>query len=148
MRELPWGKAIAVAVVLALVAGIAAVVRGGTTVPDSVQPIAWNHQPCAHCQMLIGDPRHAAQLVTDEGDILSFDDPGCALRYLDAHHVAVHRLWFHHAVEDRWLPADHVVFRRGAVTPMGSGLEARDAGEPDTIDLATATQAALQEPMR
>src|SRR3569832_132166 len=136
MRELPWGKAIAGAVVRARVAGIAAVVRGGTTVPDSVQPIAWNHQPCAHCQMLIGDPRHAAQLVTDEGDILSFDDPGCALRYLAARHVAVLRLWFLHAVVVRWLPADHVGFGRGAVSRMCAWREASDAREPVTIDLA------------
>jgi hypothetical protein len=146
-RDLPWGKLAAAAGVLALALGVFTIVRRGQDVADAVQPIEWNHQPCAHCQMLIGDPRHAAQLITDDGDVLSFDDPGCALRYLDAHHPAVHRLWFHHSIEDRWLTADHTAFVTGAATPMGSGLAAVDRTTAGALDLAAATRAATREEM-
>ena len=110
--------------------------------PDDVQPIAWNQQACAHCQMLIGEPGHAAQLITEAGDVLSFDDPGCALRYLAERAPRVHRLWFHHAHAERWLAADAVAFTTGATTPMASGLAAVDRGAAGALDLAAATRAA------
>jgi len=137
-RDVPWFRIAALVVVAAVIAAVILIVRGGTPVPDDVQPIDWNHQACAHCQMLIGDPHHAAQLITDEGDVRSFDDPGCALRYVEDHHPAIHRLWFHHATEDRWLSADEVAFTTGGITPMGSGLLAVERGAPRAIDLAAA----------
>jgi copper chaperone NosL len=144
-RELPWGKLAAAGVLVVLVAGLATIVRGGQSVPDTVQAIEWNRQPCAHCQMLIGDPRYAAQLITTDGDIVSFDDPGCALRYVAGHHPHIHRLWFHHSVDERWLPAEQAAFTTGATTPMGSGLAAVDARSPGAIDLPEATRHAMRE---
>ena len=149
-RELPWFRIGVAAMLVAAVIGVVLVVRGGHGVPDDVQPIEWSRQACAHCQMLIGDPHHAAQLITDDGDVLSFDDPGCALRYMDEHHTAVHRLWFHAAVGDRWIPADQVRFTTNGTTPMGSGLLAVESGAPQAIDLQAAHRAAThaQEDMR
>ena len=84
------------AVPVALIATILVlVVGGGTRPPGSVQPIAWNRESCAHCRMLIGDPAYAAQIITEDGDVLSFDDPGCAARYLRERRPRVHRAWFH-----------------------------------------------------
>lgn len=137
-RELPWFRIAALAGLLGVVGLVVMVVRGSGQRPDEVQAIAWNREPCAHCQMLIGEPRHAAQLITAAGDLRSFDDPACALRYIDERRVAVHALWFHHGHADRWLAADEVAFTTGAATPMGSGLLAVDRGTPGTIDLATA----------
>lgn len=142
-REVPWAKLVAGAIVLALVTAVVAIVRSGVEVPDEVQPIAWHQQPCAHCGMLVGDPAYAAQLITDDGEVLVFDDPGCALRYLVERKPHVHRLWFHHGTEDRWIAADLAGFRTGALTPMGSGLTASDRGS-DTLDLATATRVATE----
>jgi len=133
-RELPWFRIAGLAAVVALVALVIVVVRTGQRVPDERQPIEWSRQPCAHCQMLIGEPRHAAQLITDRGEVLSFDDPGCALRYLDDHHPTVHRLWFHHSTADRWMTADEVAFLTGGTTPMGSGLLAVERGTPGSVD--------------
>jgi copper chaperone NosL len=121
------------------------IVRGAGSVPDSVQPIDWHKQPCAHCQMLLGEPRHAAQLITTEGDVLSFDDPGCALQYIEARAPHVHKLWFHHAQDDRWLPADDVAFKTGGTTPMASGLLAVDKGTAGALDLSAA-RARIHEP--
>ena len=97
------------------------------SIPDAPSAIAYDREACAHCHMLIGDPRYAAQLVTDAGDVLDFDDPGCALRYLAEAHPAVHRLWFRDAHGDRWLAASEVAFAPGADTPMGYGLAATAA---------------------
>lgn len=137
-RDLPWWRLAAVALVGAALGGVILTVRGAQQLPDDVQPIAWNHEACAHCRMLIGEPRHAAQLITDDGDVRSFDDPGCALRHLADHHPAIHRLWFHHARDDRWLAADAAGFLTGATTPMASGLAAVDRGAPGAVDLTAA----------
>lgn len=129
-RPLP-PRALALVVVLALLAAC----RG---VPDGVQPIAWDREPCAHCRMVIGEPSYAAQVITSAGDVHSFDDPGCALRWLAAADAPPHRVFFHHADADRWLPGDQVGFRRGDTTPMGSALGAVERGAPGTLDLAAA----------
>lgn len=137
-RQISWFKVVAPALLLALIAGVVLVVRGSQQLPGEVQPIIWHRQPCAHCQMLIGEPAYAAQLITAEGDVLAFDDPGCALRYLDERRPTVHRMWFHHGTEDRWLTSEEVAFTTGGSTPMGFGLVATERGAPGTLDLAAA----------
>lgn len=97
-------------------------------VPDSPQPIAWNKEACAHCHMLIGDPAYAAQIITDDGTVLSFDDPGCAARYLREHHPAIHRAWFHAGRGDEWIAIDDVAFVPAKTSPMGSGVIAVHRG--------------------
>jgi hypothetical protein len=144
-RDLPWFRIAGAGAVVAMTVAIVLVVRGGTAIPDDVQPIEWHKQPCAHCAMLVGEPAHAAQLITSEGEVLTFDDPGCALSYLDERRPHVHRLWFHHASADRWLPADQVAFTPGGTTPMGSGLLAVELGTQGAQDLA-AVRARLHVP--
>lgn len=121
-------KRLALIVVLVLGGVVAVVIRGSGAVPDQPVPIAWDRELCGHCHMHVGDPRHAAQLVTDDGDVVSFDDVGCAFQYLDAHHPAVHRLWFHGAGA-RWIPSERAMFLTGGDSPMGSGLLAFDVQE-------------------
>lgn len=143
-RELPWGKLVALGLVAALVAVVVAVVRSGSTIPEDVQPISWSHDACAHCGMLVGDPAHAAQLITEDGDVLVFDDPGCALRYVDEHSPRIHRWWFHHGTGERWIPADATGFLTGGTTPMGLGLSAVERDTAGSIDLAAATRVAKE----
>ncbi len=121
-------------VLFAAAIGVAAV-RCGTRLPDEVQPIAWSSEACAHCRMLIGDPAFAAQVITDEGDVLSFDDPGCAAQYLRDHRGHIHRAWFHEGRGDRWVPAAEVRFVRVAASPMGSGVMAVGAPAPGALSL-------------
>lgn len=136
-RAIPW-TAIGAALAAALVAAVVlVVVRGQSRAPDGPVPVVWNRESCAHCRMAIGDPAYAAQLVATDGTVANFDDVGCLLRYLDEHHPAVHRLWFHHPREDRWLGPDEVGFAQGAITPMGWGLTATERG-PGMLDLAAA----------
>ena len=102
---------------------------------DGPQPIVYDREPCGHCRMLISEPRFAAQLQTQEGEIQSFDDPGCLLAALEAHSPSVRALWFHHVREDRWLDAAHVAFEETERTPMGYGLGAVAAGTPHALSL-------------
>lgn len=141
-RDIPWVKIAVLGLAAALVAGVIAIVRGGSRVPDEIQPIEWNRQACAHCGMLIGEPAHASQLITTDGEVLAFDDPGCALRYLAERAPRLHRLWFH--AGGRWLAADRTGFLTGRDTPMGSGLVAVDRETPNAIDLAAATRVARE----
>ena len=85
--------------------------------------------------MLISEPRFAAQLETQDGEIQSFDDPGCLLAALATRSPSVRALWFHHVREDRWLDAAHVAFEETERTPMGYGLGAVDAGTPGALSL-------------
>lgn len=100
-------------------------------------PIAYDREPCAHCRMLISDPAYAAQLETADGEVASFDDPGCLLAALVAH-PNPRVLWFHHTREERWLAGDEVGFVRVAHTPMGYGLAAVGADEPGALSLEEA----------
>jgi copper chaperone NosL len=122
-------------VVAGLGAGAWLVVRGSGALPDQPVPVAWDRETCGHCHMHVGEPRHAAQLVTAAGEVVNFDDVGCALDYLEARRPAVHRLWFHGEGE-RWLAADEVGFVAAEATPMGSGLLAVEAATPGARSLA------------
>jgi copper chaperone NosL len=128
-------RALHAAAWVALAAAVLACAPG-----DAPQPIAWDREPCAHCRMLIGDPAFAAQLVTADGVVASFDDPGCLLS-AEPDLAAARAVWFHHLREDRWIPADRVGFVRVPRTPMGFGLGAVDASEPGALSLAQARQA-------
>jgi copper chaperone NosL len=124
---------------------LAACARG-----EGPRTIAWDREPCAHCRMLISEPRFAAQLVSEDGEVRSFDDPGCLLADLAARTPRVRALWFHHVREERWLPGAAVAFERAERTPMGWGLGAVDAGTPGALSLAEAQAqvAARLEPRR
>jgi copper chaperone NosL len=123
-----------VAIVVAA-AAVSLVIRSGTRIPDAVQPIAWNAETCAHCRMLIGDPAFAAQVITDDGGVHSFDDPGCAVHYLRAHRGHVHRAWFHAGRGDAWIPLAEVGFERVGTSPMGSNVIAVPRTTPHALAL-------------
>jgi copper chaperone NosL len=105
---------------------------------EGPQPIAWDREPCAHCRMLISEPGFAAQLETAEGEVRSFDDPGCLLAELASRSPQPRALWFHHAQQERWLAGTQVGFVPAESTPMGYGLAAVDASAPGALSLAQA----------
>jgi copper chaperone NosL len=100
-----------------------------------VEP-AWDRDHCAHCRMAVSDPHFAAEIQTDDGRVLFFDDPGCLLAYERAHAGTSPKeraVYFHHAREARWLPRSAAGFLRGADTPMNWGYTAVAAGEPGAV---------------
>lgn len=94
---------------------------------EGLEPIVWDQHTCAHCHMHVGDPRFAAQLQTQEGDVFNFDDPGCLFSYLSSRQVRVREIYFHHYSDDRWLNRSNVGFVQVEQdTPMGYGIGAVD----------------------
>lgn len=128
-----WGRLVGALLALAVIGVVISVIARGRSLPDEPQPVAWNHQACAHCRMAVGEPTHAAQLITRDGEVLFFDDPGCLMSYLAERQPSVHRIWFHDRASERWIPAADVGFVPGATTPMGFGLAATDRTTPGAM---------------
>lgn len=96
----------------------------------------WNKQPCAHCRMLVSDPRFAAQLVTHDHDRLYFDDPGCLAAYMHEHAKEVEHAWVH--TDSAWISAEGARFSAGASSPMGYGFITSAKGELDFAAVSSA----------
>ncbi len=94
-----------------------------------VDPV-WGKQACAHCAMLVSDPRFAAELTTTAGDRLFFDDPGCMAAYVDEHRTPVRRMWVHD-VSGAWIDAQGAQFKAGASSPMDYGFATDPQGKDD-----------------
>lgn len=107
------------------------------TDPDAPPEIAWDHDTCASCRMLVGDPAHAAAIVTRDGHTLTFDDPACLFRYVVDQRPEIARMWFSDGA--RWYREDEVAFAHGGTTPMGGGLVAVAAGTPGSIGVGEAS---------
>mgnify|MGYP005752673319 CR=1 FL=1 len=48
------------------------------------RPIVLGQDACYHCKMALMDPKFGAELVTEKGKILIFDDLNCMLGYMDS----------------------------------------------------------------
>ncbi len=119
---------------------VAALALAWLTDPGSgPAPIAWDREACAFCRMHIGDRGFAAQLQPQEGEPVSFDDPGCLFLYIDDRSPRVANVYFRHEAGDRWLTRDEVAFRVDVEhTPMGFGLAATSAQTPGALSMAEA----------
>lgn len=103
----------------------------------------WGKQPCAHCRMLVSDPRFAAQARTARGESLYFDDVGCLLSYL-AEHPSSRASWVRDG-SGQWLEAKRARYRAGAATPMDFGFIVDPKG---TLDLAAVQSAVARRAER
>jgi copper chaperone NosL len=121
-----------------LLAAAVAIAGAGCQRRDGPEPIAFDRESCAYCRMLISDPAFAAQLRTEAGEVLDFDDPGCLMRYRQEHAPRARAVWYHHLREQRWLREAEAGFVPVARTPMGWGLGAVDAGSAGARSLADA----------
>jgi hypothetical protein len=134
-------------IVIALVAaGVAFVRFNQPTLSDGPVPIVWDRQVCAHCKMHVGDPRFAAQLHTSEGDVMSFDDPGCLFDYLHGNEAHVHALYFRNYDADGWLTEAEVGFLPVDDSPMGYGIRAVPKDTAGAHDLAWAKEQVMSRP--
>jgi hypothetical protein len=136
-------------VLAALAVAVVAFIRfNRVTLPEGPVEIVWDSEVCAHCKMHVGDPRFAAQLQTTEGEVLSFDDPGCLFVYLQSHDVSVHALYFRSHDGDRWLSESEVGFLPTDDSPMGYGIRAVPNGTPEARGIDWAEARALERPHR
>lgn len=129
-----------VSFLLALGGGLFATLHFLSRLPSGPVPIIWDKEACAHCHMHVGEPRFAAQLQTQQGDILNFDDPGCLMQYQQKSRRDVHAIYFHHLHEDRWLSEAEVGFVSVDPTPMGYNLGAVPKGTAAALSMAEASQ--------
>lgn len=49
---------------------------------DGPQPIRLGKDHCDFCKMTIADPRYGAEILTNKGKVLKFDDISCTVNYL------------------------------------------------------------------
>lgn len=104
---------------------------------DGPPEIVVDHSTCAHCGMLISEPRYAAAFRIDGRDSV-FDDVGCLLQSLqDESASAAAEVWFRDVDDGSWLTADEAVFvhAAGLPTPMAGGIVATKSRE-DADELA------------
>lgn len=100
----------------------------------------WGKQACAHCAMLVSQPRYSAQLIAGSGDRYYFDDPGCMAGYVREHSAKPRGVWVRDA-SGRWIDARSARYHGGATTPMDYGFEQAPGGE---ADWATVQEAAAR----
>lgn len=92
---------------------------------EPVDPV-WGKEPCAHCAMLVGDRRAAAQ-IGGGGERRFFDDVGCMVLWLERRAERPARVWVHEEGA-RWVDAASARYQGGARTPMDFGFVAAKAG--------------------
>lgn len=86
-----------------------------------VDPV-WGKQTCAHCMMLLSDPRPSAQVQLDDGNLLYFDDIGCMVEWLAEGSRGLRGRWVRSVDGRGWNLAELTRFSEGNATPMDYGL--------------------------
>ena len=107
--------------------------------PPGMQPIKWDRDTCARCNMVISDPRFAAELRGGGKDTtFKYDDIGCLVFWLRdkaAQHPwmgeSATRLWVADSTDKSgatWLDPRAAHYLGGRLSPMGYNFAAvRDA---------------------
>jgi copper chaperone NosL len=98
---------------------------------------------CSFCKMAISEKRFASELLTQDGEVLKFDDIGCMLRFRKSHGhpesvVATFVLDYD---TRKWLKAEEAYFVKSKEfkTPMGGNVVAFKTGA-DAAAAADRTQ--------
>ncbi len=107
--------------------------------PEGMAEIKWDRDTCVRCNMVISDPRFAAELRGGEKNTaFKFDDIGCLVFWLRDKAAqfpwmaeAATRLWVADAADmsgATWLDARQAHYLGGRLSPMGYNFAAaRDA---------------------
>ena len=95
------------------------VASSGCAADDGPIDPVWGKQPCAHCAMVVSEPRFAAQALEDDGTRTYFDDVGCLALWIDERRAA--RAWARDGAAGPWVDVTKARFRAGEQTPMGFG---------------------------
>ena len=110
--------------------------------------IAYDHDECAYCRMVVSDPRFAAAMVTAKGRTLPFDSIECLAGFYaqsrrDHGRDATRSLWVSdYARPGQLIAAERARFLRveGPGSPMGKGLMAfRSDDDARRVSSAAAT---------
>lgn len=91
---------------------------------DAPQTPAWGKERCGSCAMLVDDHRFAGQAVTEKGEHLFFDDPGCLASYVSGHPRSRHT-WLLNE-HGAWVDAGTATFEANAKSPMDYGFQVKE----------------------
>jgi len=103
------------------------------------EPIHYDRETCEICNMIISDPRFAAEIRDPKGKVHKFDDIGDAIHWMIRQdwYKAGQRpkeFWVMNMKDGRtWLDARKAWYLPGQVTPMDYGFGAVPEREPGAI---------------
>jgi copper chaperone NosL len=103
---------------------------------------AWGKVACSSCSMLVSDRRFAAELVTEPGAHLFFDDPGCMASWLSEHGERARHAWVRTA-DGGWATTQVGRFTSGAKTPLDFGFQTASDGAVDWNSVRAAARKRL-----
>jgi copper chaperone NosL len=96
--------------------------------PGALEPpeIYYGQDVCAHCGMIISDPRFASVIVSPEGESRKYDDLGCMLDDYSHDQAEMAAIYVHDYNTSAWLDGKAAFYVRAndLHTPMASGLVA------------------------
>lgn len=121
--------------ILLLVLGLLAGCAQGSA--EAAPPeIRYGEDVCAHCNMIISDPRFAAayarEIASGRYESLAFDDIGDMIAMADADPDQTIVAWYvHDYTSEEWIDATtaHFVVSDQLITPMGFGIAAHATEE-------------------
>ena len=123
---------------------------GGCGKAEGPEPIRHDRETCEMCNMIISDPRFAAQIRDPDGRMHKFDDIGDAVHWLarqpwHKRGVAPKEFWVKsHLDGETWLDARQAHYRAGLHTPMEYGFGAERKPAPGTVNYAAMARAVLR----
>lgn len=112
--------------------------------PEGMAEIKWDRDTCVRCNMVISDPRFAAEMRGGEKDtVFKFDDVGCFVFWL-RDKAALHpwmaeaatRMWVADSNDLRgqtWLDARTAHYLPGRLSPMGYNFAAVREAAPGSV---------------
>lgn len=102
--------------------------------------VVWDHDVCEHCNMVLSNPRYAAQLRELDGTAHKYDDFGDAILDLKARGWDEEKIefWVTDYKTGLWINAFKARYVSGETTPMGFGLGATTVPGVDDLSYAEA----------
>jgi nitrous oxide reductase accessory protein NosL len=120
---------------------------GRRELPEGVAAIKWDRDTCVRCNMIISDPRFAAQVRGGpQQQSYKFDDIGCVVFWLKAQAWGSDpetRIWVMSASDNKWIDARAARYVGGRTSPMGYNFAATGGGAPGSLDFEDMRQHVL-----
>lgn len=85
----------------------------------------WNKEACAHCRMILSEPRYAVQLIGPDNRTRYYDDLSCALNHqTEMPELQKGTLYVRPYGAENWIETSTARYTKGLMTPMNSGIGA------------------------
>ncbi len=96
-----------------------------------VPEIRYGQDLCSECRMTLMDAPFACVILTEDEEILKFDDIACMVRFERNNQTKIKEAWVHDCVTQAWIQRSkaYFVFDQTLNTPMGSHLMALGSEE-------------------